>query len=113
MYNQQRLKKVALMLMMSMLCLISFAQERQVQGIVKDKSGEPMIGVNVLVKGTTNGTITGVDGDFTLSGVKKSDILSFTYIGFKNKARKYDGAKLLIVALAEASEFWEAVGVYG
>ena len=60
MYNQQRLKKVALMLMMSMLCLISFAQERQVQGIVKDKSGEPMIGVNVLVKGTTNGTITGV-----------------------------------------------------
>jgi hypothetical protein len=57
MYNQQRLKKVALMLMMSMLCLISFAQERQVQGIVKDKSGEPMIGVNVLVKGTTNGTI--------------------------------------------------------
>ena len=70
MYNQQRLKKVALMLMMSMLCLISFAQERQVQGIVKDKSGEPMIGVNVLVKGTTNGTITGVDGDFTLSGVK-------------------------------------------
>ncbi len=50
MYNQQRLKKVALMLMMSMLCLISFAQERQVQGIVKDKSGEPMIGVNVLVK---------------------------------------------------------------
>ena len=47
MYNQQRLKKVALMLMMSMLCLISFAQERQVQGIVKDKSGEPMIGVSV------------------------------------------------------------------
>ena len=43
MYNQQRLKKVALMLMMSMLCLISFAQERQVQGIVKDKSGEPML----------------------------------------------------------------------
>ena len=99
MYNQQRLKKVALMLMMSMLCLISFAQERQVQGIVKDKSGEPMIGVNVLVKGTTNGTITGVDGDFTLSGVKKSDILSFTYIGFKNKELKYEGEKLLNVVL--------------
>ena len=62
MYNQQRLKKVALMLMMSMLCLISFAQERQVQGIVKDKSGEPMIGVNVLVKGTTNGTVTDFNG---------------------------------------------------
>ena len=65
MYNQTKTKEVALMLMMSMLCLISFAQERQVQGIVKDKSGEPMIGVNVLVKGTTNGTITGVDGDFS------------------------------------------------
>ena len=113
MYNQQRLKKVALMLMMSMLCLISFAQERQVQGIVKDKSGEPMIGVNVLVKGTTNGTITGVDGDFTLSGVKKSDILSFTYIGFKNKELKYEGEKLLNVVLEEDSELLDEVVVIG
>ena len=113
MYNQQRLKKVALMLMMSMLCLISFAQERQVQGIVKDKSGEPMIGVNVLVKGTTNGTITGVDGDFTLSGVKKSDILSFTYIGFKNKELKYEGEKLLNVVLEEDSELLDEVVVLG
>lgn len=74
------------MLMMSMLCLISFAQERQVQGIVKDKSGEPMIGVNVLVKGTTNGTITGVDGDFTLSGVKSpiSSLLPISALRIKS-----------------------------
>ena len=79
MYNQQRLKKVALMLMMSMLCLISFAQERQVQGIVKDKSGEPMIGVNVLVKGTTNGTITGVDGDYAFGREKVRYPLFYLY----------------------------------
>ena len=76
-------------------------------GIVKDKSGEPMIGVNVLVKGTTNGTITGVDGDFTLSGVKKSDILSFTYIGFKNKELKYEGEKLLNVVFGRGfPSYW-------
>ena len=72
-----------------------------------------MIGVNVLVKGTTNGTITGVDGDFTLSGVKKSDILSFTYIGFKNKELKYEGEKLLNVVLEEDSELLDEVVVIG
>ena len=70
---------------------------RTISGVVKDEQGEAVIGASVLVKGTTNGTITGVDGDFTLSGVKKSDILSFTYIGFKNKELKYEGEKLLNV----------------
>ena len=41
---------------------------------MKDDKGEPLIGASVLVKGTTNGTITGIDGDFTLANVKKGDI---------------------------------------
>lgn len=70
MYYQQKLKRNVLTFLLGLFCLVSFAQGQQVQGIVKDKTGEPMIGVNVLVKGTTNGTITGIDGDFILTGVK-------------------------------------------
>ncbi len=112
MYYQQRLTKIVLTLMMSMLCLVSFAQG-QVHGIVKDKTGEPMIGVNVLVKGTTNGTITGIDGDFTLTGVKKSDVIQFTYIGFKSKEVKYNGQSSLDVILEEDTETLDEVVVIG
>ena len=48
-------------------------------GNVKDDKGEPLIGASVLVKGTTNGTITGIDGDFTLANVKKGDILEISF----------------------------------
>lgn len=47
-------RKAISTLFLSMLCLVAFAQGRQVNGTVKDAAGEPMIGVNVLVKGTTN-----------------------------------------------------------
>lgn len=50
MHYQQRIRNVVSLLIVSMLCLASFAQGLQVQGIVKDKNGEPMIGVNVVVK---------------------------------------------------------------
>lgn len=113
MHYQQRIRNVVSLLIMSMLCLASFAQGMQVQGIVKDKNGEPMIGVNVVVKGTTNGTITGLDGDFVLSGVKKSDVISFTYIGFKTKDVKYGGQKQLDVVLEEDTETLDEVVVIG
>ena len=85
MYYQQRIRNVVSLLIMSMLCLASFAQGLQVQGIVKDKNGEPMIGVNVVVKGTTNGTITGIDGDFSLNGVKKSDVILLLILALEIK----------------------------
>ena len=46
-------------------------------GVVKDATGETVIGASVVVKGTTNGTITGIDGDFSLSGVKKGILSKF------------------------------------
>lgn len=57
-------RKAVSTLFLSMLCLVAFAQTAT--GLVKDKTGEPMIGVNVLVKGTTNGTITDFDGKFSI-----------------------------------------------
>ena len=100
------------MLMMSMLCLISFAQERQVQGIVKDKSGEPMIGVNVLVKHYQQ-YHNWSGRRFYAFGREKVRYPLFTYIGFKNKELKYEGEKLLNVVLEEDSELLDEVVVIG
>ncbi|HJC98385.1 MAG TPA: TonB-dependent receptor [Candidatus Phocaeicola merdavium] len=113
MYYLQRLRSAVALLVMSMLCLVSFAQNGQVQGIVKDAIGEPMIGVSVVVKGTTNGTVTGLDGDFILSGVKKSDVITFTYIGYKNKEVTYNGEAQLNVTMEEDTEMLDEVVVIG
>ena len=55
-----------------------------VSGNVKDNSGEPIIGANVLVKGTTNGTITDFDGNFSIS-VPSNATLVFSYVGYKDQ----------------------------
>ena len=68
--------KVLLTLLVSaFLSVDAFAQQITVKGLVKDGTGEPVIGANVLVKGTTNGTITDFDGNFSLSDVKKGDVI--------------------------------------
>ena len=54
----------------------------RVRGVVVDESGEPMPGASVLVKGTTNGVFTDVDGKFSLEGVIKTDVLIFSYVGY-------------------------------
>lgn len=54
---------------------------KKISGIVKDPAGEPIIGANVIVKGTTNGVITGLDGDFNLE-VPQNAVLEISYIGY-------------------------------
>ena len=75
-------RRLFMIMFMGMLCLAAFAQGKKVSGVVKDVAGEPLIGVNVLVKGTTNGTITDFDGNYTLQNVKASDVLVISYIGY-------------------------------
>lgn len=82
------------------------------KGIVKDATGEPVIGASVLVKGTTNGTITGLDGDFSLSNVKRGDLLVVSFIGYKSQELKWDGQSLNII-LADDSKMLDEVVVVG
>lgn len=51
-------------------------------GFVTDCDGESIIGASVVVKGTTNGTITGLDGEFNIPNVKKGDIITVSYVGY-------------------------------
>lgn len=69
-------------------------------GVVKDANGEAVIGASVVVKGTTNGVITDIDGNFILSNVKSGDIISISYIGYSTKEVKWTGQSL-IVTLSE------------
>lgn len=67
-----------------LICLSTFAQ-RSIKGIVKDANGEPIVGANVLVKGTSKGTITNLEGRFTLENVKNEKILVVSFIGYLTK----------------------------
>ena len=79
--------KVLLMFIVGLfLSVNTFAQQIVVKGIVKDTTGEPIIGANVIVKGTTNGTITDFDGNFLLNA-NKGDITQVSDLGFMQSER--------------------------
>lgn len=84
-----------------------------VTGNVKDEAGEPIIGANVLVKGTTNGTITDFDGNYTVSNVPSNATLVFSYVGYKEQEIAVAGKKSINVTLKEDSELLEDVVVVG
>ena len=79
-------------------------QNRKVEGIIVDEAGEPVIGVNVRVKGnSTLGTITDYDGKFSID-VSSKDILVFSYIGYKTQEVKVGDQKSLRIKMKEDSE---------
>lgn len=86
-------------LLYSLLVLQSSAQS-QVSGVITDETGEPMIGVSVVEKGTTNGTITDIDGRFTLS-VAQGVILQFSFVGYKTQEIVFSGQTTFNIQLAE------------
>lgn len=88
----------------------AFAQ-LTVTGNVQSTSGEPLIGVNVVEKGTTNGTVTDLDGNYTLR-VAKGKTLVFSYIGFLSQEVVVNGAKVN-VTLKEDTETLDEVVVIG
>lgn len=86
-------------------------QGKRVTGVVVDKNNEPVIGANILVKGTTNGTITDVDGNYTLENVPADAILVFSYIGFDSQELKYNGQANIDVTLSEDTQKLDEVVV--
>lgn len=105
-----RLKALLVLLVGLFLSIGAFAQQIAVKGHVKDTTGEPVIGANVLVKGTTNGTITDFDGNFMLN-VPKDAILSVSFVGYKSAEVK--AASSVIVTLEDDSQVLDAVVVIG
>ena len=84
-------------------------QDAECTGIVKDATGEPIIGVSVVVKGTTNGTVTDLDGNFKIANVKKGATLRFTYLGYNAQEVVYKGQPLNITLEEDSKALDEVV----
>ncbi|MCC8144348.1 MAG: TonB-dependent receptor [Tannerellaceae bacterium] len=111
--KQKIATKAILMLFMSVCTLLAFAQGREVSGTILDDTGEPLIGVNVIVKGTTNGTITDFDGNFTLSGVNTGDVISASYIGYLPQEVTVGNQNVLNIVLKSDTQTLDEVVVVG
>ena len=86
----------AMLLFAAMLCLPFTAAAQTdtsgaVSGLVLDIEGQPVVGVSVLVKGTTSGTTTGTDGRYQLTNLRTGAVLTFSFLGFQTEEVAYGG----------------------
>ena len=105
-------RPLGLLLLLCLIPLCSIAQNITVKGIVKDNLGESVIGANVTEKGTTNGMITDLDGNFSLT-VQKNATLVISYIGYVTQEIAIKGITNLNIILKEDSKALEEVVVIG
>lgn len=101
----------SLLLLGAFLCF-GLAQAQEISGTVSDASG-PLPGASVVIKGTTNGTQTDFDGNYTISGVQDGDVLSFSYIGYKGQDITISGQNTIDVVLEEDAQALEEVVIIG
>lgn len=95
------------------LCINLYAQNKTITGSIKDQTGEPMIGVNVLVKGTLNGSITNIDGFYTLQNVDRNATLVVSYIGYETQEILVADRSEINVVLKDDQQTLEEVVVVG
>ena len=106
--------RVGLFLLLVTFCLGTIqAQSSKITGYVKDQSGEPLIGVNVMEKGTTNGTVTDLNGFYSIVAKASNAVLNFSYIGYRNQEIPVAGKKLINVTMKDDSETLDEVVVVG
>lgn len=106
--------KIATVISFLFCSILLSAQQITVSGTVTEGStGDPAIGVSVLVKGTTNGTVTDIDGNYSLSNVSSDAILVFSYIGMLTQEEPVNGRSTINVTLQEDVQALEEVVVIG
>ena len=86
---------------------------KKISGVIVDEKGEPVIGASIAVKGTSLGTITNVDGEYTLMGVPEKAEVVISFIGYKTRTFSAGDKALANITLKEDSELLEEVVVVG
>ena len=112
--RKRKLFEAKSLLTVLFLCLsiVVFAQTKTVKGTVLDERGESIIGASVSVKGTTTGTITDLDGKFTIN-TKNNDVLTISYVGYIEQSVSVAGQTDLKIILKEDSQVLDEFVVVG
>lgn len=107
-------KRVTFLIVLLMVSIFHiYAQQQNISGTVIDKNlNEPVIGASIQIKGTTNGTITDLDGKFAINA-SKDDILVISYIGYTTQEIKLTGQSSLKIELSEDTQALDEVVVVG
>lgn len=91
-----------------------FAQTKSLKGTVKDKLGESIIGASVLIEGTSQGTITDLDGNYVIENIPAGkNVLVVSYVGYQTQKLEIDGRNVINVILQEDTEVLDEVVVVG
>lgn len=111
--EQSGLRKALLTVIAFFMAIPLFAQNVDVTGTVIDESGEPLIGVTVMVAGTSNGTATDLDGNYTLKNVPAKGKLVFSYIGFADRTENVGGRTKINITMSEDTQALDELVVVG
>lgn len=107
------LKNLFLAVCLLLAAMPVFSQTRTVTGTVTDALGDPLIGVSILVQGTSNGVVTDIDGKYTLANVPENGTLTLSYIGMLSQDVKVNGRSVINVTLKEDSQQLDEIVVIG
>ena len=107
-----QVKRAFTAFLMLTFCFLAYAQ-KTVTGTVKDATGEPMIGVSVVVDGTSNGGVTDFDGKFTVQRVPNNGVLRISYVGYKDQKVSVAGKTAINVVMEEDKQMLDEVVVVG
>ena len=99
-------------LLLSVMCFAAYAQ-KTVTGTVKDATGEPMIGVSILVDGTAIGGVTDFDGNFSIKDVPENGVLKISYVGYKDQKISVAGKSSLNITMEEDAMGLDEIVVVG
>jgi len=100
--TKMKKRKICLCVFLLLFCaLTAFTQSIQITGTVTDSENQPIIGAGVTVKGTTTGTVTGVDGKYTVTVPNDNAVLSFSYIGFTSQEVAVENRRTIDIVLLE------------
>lgn len=111
--RMDKLQRLLFVTLFSALVLGVSAQNKVITGIVLDKTGETVIGASIIMKGTTNGTISDIEGKFTLSNVPSNGIIQVSFVGYQTTDVAIKGQTALKIILEEDTEVLDEVVVVG
>ena len=107
-----QIKRASMALLLSVFCFVAYAQ-KTVTGTVKDATGEPMIGVSIIVDGTMNGGVSDFDGNFSIKDVPENGVLKISYIGYRDQKVSVAGKNSINITMEEDAAALDEVVVVG